>query len=65
MQLVAKRLLGGYIATPSIEKGYSMKHYIDRALALLADNGFKTFLCGIDLHAVIMDIVTSIECEVH
>ena len=41
-----------------------MEWFIDRALALLADRGFKTFLCGYDLHALIMDIVTSIECEV-
>lgn len=39
--------------------------FIDRALALLADRGFKTFLCGYDLNALITDIVRSIECEVH
>lgn len=42
-----------------------MHLFIDRALALLEDNGFKTVLYGTDLSAVITDIVKSIECEVH
>lgn len=41
-----------------------MQWFIHRALDLLADNGFKTFLCGKDLSALIIDIVKSIECEV-
>lgn len=41
-----------------------LQWFIDRALSLLADNGFKTFLCGYDLNATITDISTSIECEV-
>lgn len=40
-----------------------MKLFIHRALDLLADEGFKTFLCGRDLEALVTDIVTSIECE--
>lgn len=42
-----------------------MNWFIDRALALLADNGFETVLYGTDLSALITDIVNSIECEVH
>lgn len=42
-----------------------MVWFVDRALALLADNGFKTFLCGQDLAALITDICRSIDCEVH
>lgn len=41
-----------------------MQWFINRALDLLADNGFKTFLWGKDLEALVTDIVTSIECEV-
>ena len=41
-----------------------MQWFIHRALDLLADDGFKTFLCGKDLAAVVIDIVKSIECEV-
>ena len=41
-----------------------MQWFIHRALDLLADNGFKTFLCGETLAALVIDIVTSIECEV-
>lgn len=39
--------------------------FVNRALSLLADDGFKMFLCGKDLAALITDIVRSIECEVH
>lgn len=42
-----------------------MVWFVDRALALLADNGYKTFLYGRDLSALITDIVSSIECEVN
>lgn len=41
-----------------------MEWFIDRALALLADNGFKTVLCGKDLHERVVDIAKSIDCEV-
>lgn len=39
--------------------------FVNRALELLSDRGFKTFLCGYDLSALITDIVRDIECEVH
>lgn len=42
-----------------------LQWFIHRALSLLADDGFKTFLCGQDLAALVIDIVTSIKCEVH
>lgn len=42
-----------------------LQWFVDRALGLLADDGFKTFLCGQDLANQITDIVKSIECEVN
>lgn len=36
-----------------------MVWFIDRALALLADNGFKTVLSGIDLSKAVTDILLS------
>lgn len=42
-----------------------MQWFIHRALDLLADDGFKTILCGRDLADRVIDIVKSIECEVH
>lgn len=41
-----------------------MEWFINRALSLLADVGFKTFLCGKDLADRVTDIVKSIDCEV-
>lgn len=42
-----------------------LQWFFHRALDLLAGNGFKTFLCGRDLSALITDVCRSIECEVH
>lgn len=42
-----------------------LQWFIHTALSLLADDGFKTFLCGKDLAAKVIYIVRSIECEVH
>lgn len=41
-----------------------MLWFVHRALDLLAGNGFETVLCGKDLDDKVIDIVTSIECEV-
>lgn len=41
-----------------------LQWFIHRALELLADYGFRTFLYGQDLAALIIDICRSIECEV-
>lgn len=38
---------------------------VNRALDLLAGNGFETVLNGRDLSNAVIDIVRSIECEVH
>lgn len=66
--------VNGYICTLNAVKRASrkaedsarvdMEWFVDRSLALLADNGFKTFLWGKDLSAAVIDIVKSIECEV-
>ena len=39
--------------------------FVNRALDLLACNGFETVLNGRDLSNALIDIVKSIECEVH
>ena len=39
--------------------------FVNRALDLLAGIGFETVLCGQDLSNAVIDIVRSIECEVH
>ena len=39
--------------------------FINRALELLADDGFETVLSGFSLNAAVTDIAKSIECEVH
>lgn len=39
--------------------------FVNRALDLLAGNGFETVLCGKDLADKVIDIVKSIECEVN
>ena len=42
-----------------------LQWFVNRALDLLAGNGFETVLCGRDLSNAVTDIVRSIECEVH
>lgn len=39
--------------------------FVNRALDLLAGNGFEPVMCGRDLSDRVIDIVKSIECEVH
>ena len=39
--------------------------FVNRALDLLAGNGFETVLNGIELRNTVIDIVKSIECEVN
>ena len=42
-----------------------MQWFIHRALDLLAGNGFESVMFGKDLADNVIDIVKSIECEVH
>ena len=42
-----------------------LRWFINRALDLLAGNGFETLLSGSNLNAAVADIAKSIECEVH
>lgn len=42
-----------------------MVWFVNRALDLLAGNGFETVICGRDLSNAVTDIVRSIYCEVH
>lgn len=39
--------------------------FVNRALDLLAGKGYETVLCGKELADIVIDIVRSIECEVH